>query len=84
MVNEASRCIDEKVTSEAGAVDIGMIMGTGFPPFRAGLLRYADDIGPKKIAEDLARLAASVDRERFAVAPLLARMAESGQMFYQT
>jgi 3-hydroxyacyl-CoA dehydrogenase/enoyl-CoA hydratase/3-hydroxybutyryl-CoA epimerase len=82
MVNEASRCLEEKVVTEPGAVDIGMIMGTGFPPFRAGLLRYADHIGPKKIAEDLARFAASVDRERFAVAPLLARLAANGQTFY--
>jgi 3-hydroxyacyl-CoA dehydrogenase/enoyl-CoA hydratase/3-hydroxybutyryl-CoA epimerase len=74
--------MEEKVAVEAGSVDIGMIMGTGFPPFRAGLLRYADDVGPKKIVEDLARFAASVDRDRFAVAPLLARLAENGQTFY--
>ncbi|MFH1208080.1 MAG: 3-hydroxyacyl-CoA dehydrogenase NAD-binding domain-containing protein [Candidatus Omnitrophota bacterium] len=82
MINEASRCLEEKVATEAGVVDIGMIMGTGFPPFRAGLLRYADDTGLKNIAEDLGRLAASVDRGRFAVAPLLARLASNGQTFY--
>ena len=82
MVNEASRCLDEKVVAEAGAVDIGMIIGTGFPPFRAGLLRYADHTGLKKIVEDLERFAASVDRERFTVAPLLARLAANGQTFY--
>jgi 3-hydroxyacyl-CoA dehydrogenase/enoyl-CoA hydratase/3-hydroxybutyryl-CoA epimerase len=82
MVNEASRCLEEKVVTESGAVDIAMIMGTGFPPFRAGLLHYADDIGLQKIAEDLARFAASVDHERFAVAPLLARLAANGKTFY--
>ena len=73
MINEASRCLEEKVVTEPGAADIGMVMGTGFPPFRAGLLRYADHVGPKKVAGDLERFAALVDRERFAVAPLLAR-----------
>ena len=82
MVNEASLCLDEKVTSEPGAVDIGMIMGIGFPPFRAGLLRYADDTGLKNVAEDLGLLAVSVNRERFSVAPLLARLAANGQTFY--
>ncbi len=84
MVNEASLCLEEKVVTDPGAVDIGMIMGTGFPPFRSGLLRYADHIGPKKIAEDLARFAASVDSERFAIAPLLKNLAANGQTFYKS
>lgn len=53
MVNEAARCLEEKVVDSPGTVDIGMIMGTGFPPFRAGLLRYADSIGIGNIVNDL-------------------------------
>lgn len=82
MINEASRCLEEKVVQEAGVVDIAMIMGTGFPPFRAGLLRYADHIGLKNIAADLDRLAATVGHERFAPSPLLARWAAQGKTFY--
>jgi 3-hydroxyacyl-CoA dehydrogenase / enoyl-CoA hydratase / 3-hydroxybutyryl-CoA epimerase len=82
MINEASRCLEEKVVTDPGTVDIGMIMGTGFPPFRAGLLRYADHIGPQKIAEDLAHFAASVDGDRFAVAPFLKNLAVNGQTFH--
>ncbi|MEK7375816.1 MAG: 3-hydroxyacyl-CoA dehydrogenase NAD-binding domain-containing protein, partial [Candidatus Margulisiibacteriota bacterium] len=50
MVSEAVLCLEENVVKEASAVDIGMIMGAGFPPFRGGLLRYADSIsiGGKK------------------------------------
>ncbi len=39
MVNEAKLCLEEKVCAEPSDVDIGMIMGIGFPPFRGGLLR---------------------------------------------
>ena len=41
MANEASRCLDEKIISNPGALDMALIMGTGFPPFRGGLLRYS-------------------------------------------
>jgi len=53
MINEAARIIEEGVVDGADTVDIGMIMGTGFPPFRGGLLRYADSIGIDKIVNDL-------------------------------
>ena len=39
MVKEARMCLEEKVCQEPSDVDIGMIMGIGFPPFRGGLLR---------------------------------------------
>ncbi|HUF18872.1 MAG TPA: 3-hydroxyacyl-CoA dehydrogenase NAD-binding domain-containing protein, partial [Thermoanaerobaculia bacterium] len=41
MINEASLILDEGVVGSAGELDLAMIMGTGFPPFRGGLLRYA-------------------------------------------
>ena len=34
--------MDEKIVENASAVDLGLIFGIGFPPFRGGLLRYAD------------------------------------------
>ena len=53
MINEAARCIEEKVVDRPETIDIGMIMGTGFPPFRGGLLRYADSEGIDKIINAL-------------------------------
>ena len=53
MINEASRCLEEKVVETADDVDLGMIMGTGFPPFRGGLLTYADSVGISAIIEKL-------------------------------
>ncbi len=42
MVNEAARCLEEKIVEGAGDIDFAMVMGTGFAPFRGGPLRYAD------------------------------------------
>ena len=45
MVIEASRCLEDKIVASAVEVDLGLIYGIGFPPFRGGALRYADAIG---------------------------------------
>jgi 3-hydroxyacyl-CoA dehydrogenase len=58
-----------------------MITGTGFPPFRGGLLRWADAIGLRTV---LAKLE-SFQREhgaRFEPAALLRSTAEAGEGFY--
>jgi 3-hydroxyacyl-CoA dehydrogenase/enoyl-CoA hydratase/3-hydroxybutyryl-CoA epimerase len=45
MVAEAKRCLAEEVVAVEDDVDVGMIFGTGFPPFRGGLVKYAQDAG---------------------------------------
>ena len=39
MINEAALALAEGVVKTPGEVDLGMIMGTGFPPFRGGRVR---------------------------------------------
>jgi len=53
MINEAARCLDEGVVKSARELDLAMIMGTGFPPFRGGLCAYADSLGIEYIVERL-------------------------------
>ncbi len=53
MINEAARALDESVVDSPESLDVAMIMGTGFPPFRGGLLRYADSIGLEYVRERL-------------------------------
>jgi 3-hydroxyacyl-CoA dehydrogenase/enoyl-CoA hydratase/3-hydroxybutyryl-CoA epimerase len=81
MINEASRCLEEKVVTSASEVDLGMIMGTGFPPFRGGLLRYADSLGAKTIVERLKKYQARFGA-RYEPAPAMLTRAEHGQKFY--
>lgn len=81
MINEAARCLEEGIVATANEVDLGMIMGTGFPPFRGGLLKYADSLGAKHIVERLkvyhARFGA-----RYEPAPALLIRAEKNQPFH--
>jgi 3-hydroxyacyl-CoA dehydrogenase len=57
---------------EPADVDVAMILGTGFPPFRGGLLRHADGLGLDRIVERLRHYADSLG-PRFAPAPALER-----------
>ncbi|MBC8243920.1 MAG: enoyl-CoA hydratase/isomerase family protein [Verrucomicrobia bacterium] len=81
MLNEAARCLEENVVADPEDVDLGMIMGTGFPPFRGGPLRHANAVGLAKIVESLERLAKSAGPQ-FEPCELLQSMAKAGREFY--
>jgi 3-hydroxyacyl-CoA dehydrogenase/enoyl-CoA hydratase/3-hydroxybutyryl-CoA epimerase/enoyl-CoA isomerase len=51
MITEASRCLEDKIVATPVEVDMGLLLGLGFPPFRAGALKYADSIGMKNLEE---------------------------------
>ncbi len=80
MVNEAARCLEERVVAHPGQLDLALIMGTGFPPFRGGLCRWADGVGLRQVVEDLERLAEAVS-PRFAPSAALRRAAAAGGFY---
>ncbi|MFP3948029.1 MAG: 3-hydroxyacyl-CoA dehydrogenase NAD-binding domain-containing protein [Longimicrobiales bacterium] len=82
MISEAARILEEGVVERAGDVDLGMIMGTGFPPFRGGLLRYADQIHPRSLVARMQEYREKLG-VRFEPAPLLVRLAREDREFYQ-
>ncbi len=87
LVNEAVRCLDEGVAGKpspeaASQIDLGTVMGMGFPPFRGGIFGYADSLGAKKILEDLTRLEAK-HGARFSPAPGIAARASKNISFYE-
>jgi len=71
MINEALRALEDGIVGSAGAVDLAMIMGAGFPPFRGGPLRFASELGTGRLLDVLERLQAETGSQRFAPAPLL-------------
>jgi 3-hydroxyacyl-CoA dehydrogenase/enoyl-CoA hydratase/3-hydroxybutyryl-CoA epimerase len=77
MVNEAAKAMEEGVTDSADAVDLAMVLGTGFAPFRGGVMQFANSVGPAEIVRRLEEQAAK-HGERFAPAQLL-REAASGR-----
>ncbi len=56
LTNEAARCLDEGITNTAAEVDLGMVLGTGYAPFRGGPLRHADTIGLAQMVTELRAL----------------------------
>ncbi len=81
MINEAAMCLQEGIVDNAQYLDMAMVMGTGFPPFRGGLLRYADSIGIEGVVITLKSLAKN-HGVRFEPAKLLTDMAKNKKTFY--
>jgi 3-hydroxyacyl-CoA dehydrogenase/enoyl-CoA hydratase/carnithine racemase len=80
-INEAAHMIQEGICDRPQDMDLAMIYGTGFPPYRGGLLRYADAWGIRNVYGHLLKL----EQEhgvRFKPSSLLKEMAESGLPFY--
>lgn len=76
MLAEAIRCLDEKVVDEAWAVDLAMVLGTGFAPHRGGPLHVVDSIGMSTVKHNLEALR-SKHGERFGLPARLESMVES-------
>ncbi|CAI7825061.1 unnamed protein product, partial [Closterium sp. NIES-53] len=53
VVNEACRVLDEGIVVRASDLDIATVMSMGFPPYRGGLVFWADLVGAKYIADRL-------------------------------
>ena len=81
MINEAALALADAVVKTPGEVDLGMIMGTGFPPFRGGLLRYADSEGVKRVAETLERFSGAGGGERLKPNAALQEVARRGSFY---
>jgi len=81
MINEAVRCLEEEVVTSPKDVDFGMIMGTGWAPFRGGPIRYLDSVGSKKIAERLQELAKK--DAYFTPCDMLLEYAKTNKKFYE-
>ncbi len=77
MVLEATRILQDKLVRDVRDVDLGVIFGLGFPPFRGGLLFWADTLGAAKIVELLKPFESL--GPPLAPTPLLLEMAERWQ-----
>jgi 3-hydroxyacyl-CoA dehydrogenase/enoyl-CoA hydratase/3-hydroxybutyryl-CoA epimerase len=83
MVNEAARALEEGIAASARDLDLALVLGTGFPPFRGGLLRWAEEELGLSTARDMLELYAATVGKRFAPAPLISRLAAESKGFSQ-
>jgi len=81
-INEAALMMEQGICDRPADMDLAMITGTGFPPYRGGILRYADKWGLANVYAKLQELEKKYG-PRFAPAGLIKTMAEEGKTFYK-
>ncbi|MFW5849471.1 MAG: 3-hydroxyacyl-CoA dehydrogenase NAD-binding domain-containing protein [Spirochaetota bacterium] len=80
MLNEAARALDEGIVDSAEHLDLALVLGIGFAPFRGGICRYADTLGISTVNDTL-RQYADDHGARFEPAAPIVRLAEEGGSF---
>ena len=80
-INEATLMIEEGICDRPQDMDLAMVYGTGFPPYRGGILRYADSWGLPAVYKKLLELE-EMYGERFRPSNLIKEMAGSAKKFY--
>jgi len=84
MCLEAVRCFEDGIAASATDIDLSLIYGIGFPPFRGGALHYIDDVGIDRFVARADELAASAGPLKAMYEPTdkLREMAASGAAFF--
>ncbi len=80
MLTEAVRVLEEGIVREPSDVDMGLILGIGFPPFRGGILRWCDAQGAAAVLDRLAHYSSL--GKRFEAVDMLVRQARTDEKFY--
>lgn len=80
MCLEAVRCLEEGIADSANDIDMSLIYGVGFPPFRGGALHYIHDMG---IAEFIAKADKYAELgEMYQATDRLREMAKNGETLF--
>jgi len=80
MLVEATRVLEDGLVADVRDVDLALILGIGFPPFRGGLFFWADEIGAAKIIENLKQYAPL--GKRFEPTAMFNKLAKNNTRFY--
>ena len=81
VINAAAQCLADQIVREPWMVDLAMVLGTGFAPFRGGPLRLADEWGIAPVADALDQLSATCGT-RYQPCALLTEMRRDHRRFY--
>jgi 3-hydroxyacyl-CoA dehydrogenase/enoyl-CoA hydratase/3-hydroxybutyryl-CoA epimerase/3-hydroxyacyl-CoA dehydrogenase/enoyl-CoA hydratase/3-hydroxybutyryl-CoA epimerase/enoyl-CoA isomerase len=80
MLVEATRVLEDGLVPDVRDVDLALVLGIGFPPFRGGLFFWADQSGAQKIVEKLKPYAKL--GKRYEPTSLLTKLAQENAKFY--
>lgn len=82
LIIECSRCLEEGIVNTPVEVDIALIYGLGFPPFRGGPFRYADAVGLKALCEKAGKFASL--GKLYEPTTRMLQLAEAGGTFHES
>ncbi|MGB0849164.1 MAG: 3-hydroxyacyl-CoA dehydrogenase family protein, partial [Thiolinea sp.] len=80
MINEGANVVADKIALRPLDVDITLLYGYGFPRWRGGPMKHADDIGLDKVLADIEAFAEE-DPVFWKPSPLLVELVERGEDF---
>ena len=80
MVNEASKVVEEGIACRPSDIDVVEIHGYGYPRWRGGPMKFADDLGLESILSNI-RIFGETDPLFWVPSPLLAKLADRGSAF---
>ena len=81
MLSEAIRCHEERIVQAPWAIDLAMVLGTGFAPHLGGPLHLVDSIGHGRVLQNLCRLRSQLGK-RYAPPSSLFASADRGRTFF--
>jgi 3-hydroxyacyl-CoA dehydrogenase len=81
VINEGARVLEEGIAARPGDIDVIWVFGYAFPPWRGGIMHWADTLGLAYVRDRLDAFAAQTGDERHRPAPLLAKLAAEGKGF---
>jgi len=80
MLLEGTRVLEDELVRDVRDVDLALIFGIGFPPFRGGLFFWADQVGTAAIVEQLEPYAKL--GKRYEPTAMLKKLAATNAKFY--
>ncbi|WP_395643886.1 3-hydroxyacyl-CoA dehydrogenase NAD-binding domain-containing protein [Rudaea sp.] len=81
LVNEGAQILEDGIAAKASDIDVVYLTGYGFPAWHGGPMFYADSVGLYNVLAAMRRYAHGYQGAAWQPAPLLARLAESGESF---
>jgi 3-hydroxyacyl-CoA dehydrogenase len=83
LINEGARILEEGIAYRASDIDVVYLAGYGFPAWRGGPMRYADEVGAYHVLRRMREFARNPhgDPSFWTPAPLIERVATSGRTF---
>ena len=83
LVNEGAAILEEGIANKASDIDMVYLTGYGFPIFRGGPMKYADEVGLFNVVQAMNKFATNPldDAPFWTPAPLLAKLAAEGKTF---